>query len=171
MDEEIGALLSRANLTRVRGNLVEAQAICQSALELCPTSADAHSLLGDLFAAQEKHDEALHCYSVAAELKPLNAALAEKRDKAIQARHLRLLTNQQIQSQQQAQRLAVPEVAPTAELRKQAPRRPFPRWLLVTLVAIGGLVVLFLGVWLGTRLAPGNDLVPTKLPATVGRKG
>ncbi|WP_395089256.1 tetratricopeptide repeat protein [Armatimonas sp.] len=165
MDEEIGALLSRANLTRVRGNLSEAQAICQSALELCPTSADAHSLLGDLFAAQEKHDEALHCYSVAAELKPQNAALAEKRDKAIQARHLRLLTNQQ-----QAQRLAVPEVAHPAVPRKNAPRRPLPRWLMVTLIAIGGLVVLFLGVWLGTRLAPGSDLVPTKLPATVGRK-
>lgn len=166
MEEEIGALLSRANLARVRGNLEEAQTICQSALELCPTSADAHSLRGDLFAALDKHDEALHCYSVAAELKPQNAALAEKRDKAIQTRHARLLA-----SQQQAQKPTVPEMVPPLAQKISPPRRQLPRWLVVTLIGVGGIVMLLLGVWLGTTLAHRNDLVPTKLPATVGRKG
>ena len=168
MEEEINALLSRANLARVRGNLEEAQDICRTALELSPTAADAHSLLGDLFAAQEKHDEALHCYSVAAELKPQNTLFREKRDKAIQARHSRLLV-----VQQQAQ-MPVPvekESTKTSEAVAvlKVPAAPRPRWLIALLVAVGGIVMLILGVWLGTTIAHRNDLVPTKVPGTVGR--
>jgi tetratricopeptide (TPR) repeat protein len=169
MDDEISALLSRANLARVRGNLDEAQAICQAALELNPSAADAHSLLGDLFAAQDKHDEALHCYSLASELKPGSISLREKRDKAVQARHNRLLATQK--TQQQA---AVPKETRTVKEEKgstttklASPARP--RWLIAVLVGAGGVVMLLLGIWLGTTLAHKNDLVPTKTPATVGR--
>jgi tetratricopeptide (TPR) repeat protein len=172
MEEEIGALLSRANLARVRGNLAEAQTICQSALELSPTSADAHSLLGDLFAAQEKHDEALHCYSVAADLRPQSVPLREKRDKAILARHSRLLSSQQQQAQVPAPAKALTEKAAAvkepASDSESGKRRP--RWLVAVLVGVGGIVMLLLGIWLGTSIAHRNDLVPTKVPATVGRK-
>ncbi len=168
MEEEINALLSRANLARVRGNLEEAQDICRTVLELSPTAADAHSLLGDLFAAQEKHDEALHCYSVASELRPQNALLREKRDKAIQARHSRLLVSQQ----QQAPKPAILETEPKksgAPVVEKMPAPPRPRWLIALLVAMGGVVMILLGVWLGTTIAHRNDLVPTKVPRTVGR--
>ena len=163
MEEEISALLSRANLARVRGNLEEAQAICHTALELSPMAADAHSLLGDLFAAQEKHDEALHCYSVAADLKPQNASFREKRDKELQSRHSRLLTQQQ-------KALPKPKAPATASAtsEKTSPK-PRPRWLTVTLIGVGGVVMILLGVWLGTFLSHRNDLVPLKEPSIVGR--
>lgn len=167
MEEEISALLSRANLARVRGNLEEAQAICHTALELSPMAADAHSLLGDLFAAQEKHDEALHCYSVAADLKPQNASFREKRDKELQSRHSRLLTQQQ-----KAQKQAIPKAEAQTTVSatpEKTPPKPRPRWLTVTLIGVGGVVMILLGVWLGTFLSHRNDLVPLKEPSIVGR--
>lgn len=161
MEDEINALLSRANLARVRGNLAEAETICNTAIELDPTSADAQSLLGDLFLAQEKHDEALHCYSLATELKPGNASFREKRDKAVQTRHSRLIAAQQAQVQ-------TTKPAPSAPVVEKKPARP--RWLIAMLVGVGGVVMLLLGIWLGTTLAHRNDLVPIKTPATVGRE-
>ena len=168
MEEEINALLSRANLARVRGNLEEAQDICRTALELSPTAAAAHSLLGDLFAAQGKHDEALHCYSVAAELKPQNTLFREKRDKAIQVRHSRLMAGQQ-QAQKPAPVEKASPIASEEVAVLKAPAPPRPRWFIALLVAVGGIVMLILGVWLGTTIAHRNDLVPTKIPGTVGR--
>ena len=169
MEEEINALLSRANLARVRGNLGEAQEICHTALELSPMAADAHSLLGDLFAAQEKHDEALHCYSRAVELKPENASFREKRDKAIQVRHSRLIATQQ---QQQAPKptLPKPEAQVTgSEVPQKTPPKPHPRWLIYTLIGVGGLVMILLGFLLGNWWEHRNDLVPLKDLPVVGR--
>lgn len=172
MDDEIGALLSRANLARVRGHIEEAQAICRAALELNPRSADAHSLQGDLLTLQDKHDDALHCYSLAAELKPENLSLREKRDKAIAARHSRLLASQQKTTPTPPTPPQGQQVAPPAQASlptKNAPQKQ-PRWLIATLVGLGGVVMLLLGIWLGTSIAHRNDLVPTKTPATVGRE-
>lgn len=174
MDEEINALLSRANLARVRGNLSEAEAICLTAIELNPSSAEAQSLLGDLFAAQGKHDEALHCYSFASELKPGNASFREKRDKAVKARHSRLQAAQQAQAQTVKQAQAAKPAAPAPKatapvpVEKKKPGRP--RWLIAVLVGVGGVVMLLLGIWLGNMLAHRNDLVPIKTPAVVGRE-
>lgn len=173
MDEEINALLSRANLARVRGNLSEAEAICLTAIELNPSSAEAQSLLGDLFAAQGKHDEALHCYSFASELKPGNASFREKRDKAVQARHSRLQAAQQAQAQATKPVTPAPKATIPAKATTPAPeekkKNARPRWLLATLIGVGGVVMLLLGVWLGNTLAHRNDLVPIKTPAVVGR--
>jgi tetratricopeptide (TPR) repeat protein len=167
MEEEISALLSRANLARVRGNLEEAQAICHTALELSPMAADAHSLLGDLFLAQDKHDEALHCYSVASDLKPQSASFREKRDKELQVRHSRLLTQQQ---KAQKPTLPKPEAQATgSDAPQKTPTKPRPRWLTYTLIGVGGVVMILLGFLLGNWWEHRNDLKPTKVPLTIGR--
>ena len=163
VEDPIGPLLSRANLARVRGNIEEGITLCKSALEQAPASVEAHALLGDLHAAKGQEDEALHYYSLAVDLKPDSAPLREKRDKLVQAKHARLVA---------AQKAAVPQVQVQAEKpRAPAIQKPRPRWLLAALVAGGGVLVLLLGIWLGTVLSNGNKtLVPTKEPGTVGRR-
>ena len=162
VDDPIGPLLSRANLARVRGNIEGGISLCRTALEQAPASIEAHALLGDLYAAQGQEDEALHHYSLAVDLKPDSAALREKRDKLMQAKHARLVAAQAPAPQAQAPKPTAP--AMTAKKAR-------PRWLLAALIAGGGLLMLILGVWLGTLLANRNNtLVPTKEPGTVGRR-
>lgn len=161
-EDPVGPLLSRANLARVRGNLDGGIALCKAALEQAPTSVEAHALLAELYASQGQDDEALHYYSLAVDLKPDSAALRQKRDTLVQAKHARLVAAQKAPPPLQAQ---VPK--PTTP----AAKKPRPRWLLVALIAGGGLVMLLLGLWLGTLLSNrSNELVPTKEPGTVGRK-
>lgn len=163
VDDPIGPLLSRANLARVRGNIEGGIALCKTALEQVPASVEAHALLGDLYAAQGQEDEALHYYSLAVDLKSDSATLREKRDKLVQAKHARLVAAQAPAPQAQAPK-------PTAPAAVKV-KKPRPRWLLAALVGGGGLLMLVLGVWLGTLLANRNNmLVPTKVPGTVGRR-
>lgn len=158
-NDPIGPLLSRANLARVRGQWDEGIALCQAALELAPTSVEALSLLGELSAAQGKNDEALHYFSLAVDLKPDNTLMRERRDKLLQAKHARLVANQK-------QADPIPVTAPT---KPKAPKAR-PRGVVIALIALGGLVMLVLGVWLGTYLANrNNQIVPSKEPGTVGR--
>jgi len=157
--DPVGPLLSRANLARVRGSWDEGIALCHTALKLSATSVEAHALLGELYAAQGKDDEALHYFSLAVDLKPDHALVREKRDKLLQAKHARLVANQK-------QADPVPVTAPT----KPKAIKARPRGIVIALIALGGLVMLVLGVWLGTYLANrNNQIVPSKEPGTVGR--
>lgn len=61
-------LLTKANLSRVRGNWNEAIDHCVAALQADPSSAAAHALLGDIYAARDRREDAVQWYRMALEL-------------------------------------------------------------------------------------------------------
>lgn len=86
----IGPLLARANLLRVRGQWNEAIAACTDALRKAPTSAATHSLLAQIYEAQNRPDEAISWYSLALELDPNNATDRARWERLTQAQRARL---------------------------------------------------------------------------------
>jgi hypothetical protein len=72
VEDGVGPLLARANLLRMRGQWDEAIAACAEALRRVPNSPSACSLLGDIYEAQHKFDEALQWYGMAVEFDPTN---------------------------------------------------------------------------------------------------
>lgn len=82
----IGPLLARANLYRLRGQWNEAVAVCTEALRQAPHSATAHSLLGDIYEAQGKLDDALQWFGMAVDLDPANPVDRSKLEQALQAK-------------------------------------------------------------------------------------
>jgi hypothetical protein len=65
-----GALLTQANLERIRGQWPEAIETCVKILRAEPGNADAHSLLGDINRDQGALEEAAQWYRLAADLRP-----------------------------------------------------------------------------------------------------
>jgi hypothetical protein len=91
-DAEASALLSRANLLRLRGAVAEAVELCLEALRRRPGDAAACCLLGDLYAEQGRAEEARQCYRRALELRPeLPAARARlaRAEELLEARRRR----------------------------------------------------------------------------------
>ncbi|MES2464046.1 MAG: tetratricopeptide repeat protein [Armatimonadota bacterium] len=86
----IGPLLARANLLRMRGQWNEAIAVCTEALRLAPRSPTAHSVLGDIYEAQGKYDDALQWYGMAVDLAPNRAADREKLERVVAIQRGRL---------------------------------------------------------------------------------
>ena len=76
--QRAGQLLSRANLLRVRGQLDDAIALVKDALLLTPGDPPACALLGDLYAAQGRPDQALPWLAMAVDAAPENLAYREK---------------------------------------------------------------------------------------------
>jgi hypothetical protein len=70
----IEALLSDANLHRVRKEWAESEARCLDIIRLDPNNVHAHSLLGDLYRDQGRIDHAAQWYELAVDLDPDNAA-------------------------------------------------------------------------------------------------
>ena len=96
-DEEesrVGPLLARANLLRLRGQWDEAVAVCTEALRKAPESPTAHSLLGDIYEAQGKLDDALQWFGMAVDLDPANKADRAKLDRVVQAQRRALLSEE-----------------------------------------------------------------------------
>lgn len=67
-DKEVHALLTQANLCRMRRQFTEAIDHCVAALQARPGDAMAHSLLGDIYRDQGKTDEAIQWYRMAVDL-------------------------------------------------------------------------------------------------------
>jgi tetratricopeptide (TPR) repeat protein len=86
----VGPLLARANLLRMRGQWDEAIAVCTEALRQAPKSPTAHSVLGDIYEAQGKYDDALQWYGMAVDLAPNRTADREKLDRVIAVQRERL---------------------------------------------------------------------------------
>lgn len=68
--DNIGPLLARANLFRMRGQWSDAAEVCAEVLRLSPQNANAHSLLGDIYQDQGRPEEARNWYHLALELHP-----------------------------------------------------------------------------------------------------
>jgi hypothetical protein len=62
--------LTQANLSKVRGNWSEAIDHCVAVLQADPANAAAHALLGDIYAARGRRDDAVQWYRMALELNP-----------------------------------------------------------------------------------------------------
>lgn len=84
-EQEVGPLLARANLLRMRGQWDEAIAASTDALRHAPQSATAHSLLGDIYEAQGRLEDAAQWFGMAVELDPANLRDREKLDRVTAA--------------------------------------------------------------------------------------
>ena len=90
-ERAVGPLLARANLLRLRGQWDEAAVACTEALRLVPNSPSACSLLGDIYEAQRRLDEALQWYGMAVEFDPTNANDRAKLERVAQVQRHALL--------------------------------------------------------------------------------
>ena len=66
----LNTLLTQANLSRVRGNWNEAIDHCVAVLQADPANAAAHALLGDIYAARGRREDAVQWYRMALEIHP-----------------------------------------------------------------------------------------------------
>jgi hypothetical protein len=107
-DEAVLPLLARANLYRLRGQWNEAIAVCTEALRVAPQSPTAHSLLGDIYEAQGKIDDAVQWFGMAVDLDDTNAADRVKLE--------RVLSIKRAQMEASA---TVPQAAPTLPASKE----------------------------------------------------
>ena len=71
--------LTQANLSRVRGNWSEAIDHCVAVLQADPANAAAHALLGDIYAARGRREDAVQWYRMALEIYPNPADEAKLR--------------------------------------------------------------------------------------------
>jgi len=94
-EQAVTPLLARANLLRMRGQWDEAVAVCTEALRHAPASATAHSLLGDIYEAQGKLDDALQWFGMAVDLAPERTTDREKLDRVVQAQRAKLRMQEQ----------------------------------------------------------------------------
>jgi len=72
------ALLSEANLLRVREDWTGAESRCLDVLRLDPNNLEAHTLLGDIYRDQRRMDDAAQWYQLALDLDPTNASVRAK---------------------------------------------------------------------------------------------
>ncbi len=86
----VGPLLARANLLRMRGQWEEAIAVCTEALRQAPRSPTAHSVIGDIYEAQGKFDDALQWYGMAVDLAPDRTSDREKLERIVAVQRTRL---------------------------------------------------------------------------------
>jgi hypothetical protein len=70
----VGPLLARAKLLFMRKQWDEAISVCTDALRKYPASVTAHSLLGDIYEAQGRIDDAIQWYAMALERDPGSAS-------------------------------------------------------------------------------------------------
>ncbi|MDO8589032.1 MAG: tetratricopeptide repeat protein [Armatimonadota bacterium] len=75
---DVESLLASANLHRIRREWEEAIEQCTTALHNDPENPAAHVMLGDIYAAQDRLEDAVRWYEMALEIAPDNRAYAEK---------------------------------------------------------------------------------------------
>jgi hypothetical protein len=102
---KLNALLTQANLSRVRGNWTEAIDHCVAVLQADPANASAHALLGDIYAARGRREDAVQWYRMALEIHPNPV------DEAKLARVEREIAQQETQQAKSGRRISL---SPTA---------------------------------------------------------
>lgn len=78
IDTATSADIARANLLRMRGDYKAAVEVCLKVLKQFPNHAAAHTLLGDISAAQGEWTQAVSWYELALDIVPDSASDAEK---------------------------------------------------------------------------------------------
>lgn len=82
-EEIVRPMLLRANLLRMRGDYIEAVAVCADVLRIAPDSSSAHSLMGDIYDAQGRHSDSAAWFRMAVERNPSSAVDREKLERAL----------------------------------------------------------------------------------------
>ncbi len=85
-DEQTARLLSQANLHRMRQQWDEAITACMQALYHAPENWRAHALLGDIYADQNRPDEAIQWYCMTLDIRPESNSVREKLSKLVNTR-------------------------------------------------------------------------------------
>ena len=133
--DDASKLLTEANLLRIRGRIDEALAVCHKAVVNFPSSAPAHSLMGDLYKDKHEWNEAISWYKLAVQLNPNNLHDKEKLAAAI---------NNVFDSKTAA--------AETKDLLP--PREPLkftPTSIIIAAVALAVIAVIFILLWPSTN--------------------
>lgn len=79
----VNALLTEANLHRIRGEYDAAIDKCTDALRLQPSDADVHSMIGDVYESEGRLDEAARWYQMAIDLRPESALDSAKLERIL----------------------------------------------------------------------------------------
>jgi tetratricopeptide (TPR) repeat protein len=156
LEAEVHALLTRANLLKLRNQWPDAVALCTEALRRAPKSADAHSLLGQIYEAQNNDDQALHFYSMAVDLNPQSRPDRERLDKLVQARQARLVAEQKDAAVNSPSPKPVRER--TQDWMDGKLRRP--KSVLILAVIGFGIIIALLGFGLGMLLLGNRSDLP-----------
>jgi hypothetical protein len=77
-EETVHTVLLNAHLLKIRGDSEAAISECIKALRMNPDSVEAHTLLGDIYKAQGKIDDAIHWYKMGLDLSPDNLSSRER---------------------------------------------------------------------------------------------
>ena len=102
----VAPLLSRAHLLKTRGQWEEAVAVCTDAVRRSPDSPSPYALLGEIYDAQGKNEDALHWYRMALDRNPLQAGIAEKHDSIVAAKRASVIGSYIAASPDQTARFA-----------------------------------------------------------------
>lgn len=81
--QDIDALLTDANLHRIRGEWEEAIKCCTEVLRQDTENPEAHALLGDIYASQSRFEDAIRWFEMAIDIEPDNQAYADKLEELI----------------------------------------------------------------------------------------
>lgn len=151
--------LSEVRMLADRGRYADAQTLGEKVLKQHPEAADAHTAMGDVYAAQGRWNEAVHWYGASLELEfdpRVMEYLAAARARAVQAG-------------------TAPENLPVGPLpeRPEAPEQTEERRRVLPL-AVAGVLLATLLLFFAVRWAtapPGSDVPSGALPATPGVAG
>lgn len=80
---DIGQQFFNAQMDYARGRFTQALEACRQVLRLDPRHAGAHSLMGDIFRAQGRTDEAIRMYTMAIQLNPDSRSDLEKLERLV----------------------------------------------------------------------------------------
>jgi len=87
----VQSALRHARRTFVGGQLFLTIDACREVIGLDPRNVDAHVLLGDVYRIQNRYDEAIAMYTIAAQLDPRNVEVQTKIDKLLRSDHVSAL--------------------------------------------------------------------------------
>ena len=90
-DEQAATLLTQANLHRLRRQWDEATTCCMQVLYHEPENWSAHALLGDIYADQNRPDEAIQWYCMTLDIRPESPSVREKLSKLVTTRRRQIV--------------------------------------------------------------------------------
>lgn len=109
-DSVIYPELARANLLRIRGDFSGSERVCLAILKRYPNNTTTHILLGDIYAEQDRLEQAKQWYEMALDLEPNNPLLKTKSEritKELERRHQQINENALVVKPPSPQRLAI----------------------------------------------------------------
>lgn len=83
---EAQRLVQEAQMAFIRGQFRSAVSACNEARRVDPTNVSAHTILGDIYKIQNRIDDAIAMYTIAAQLDPSNREIQTKLERLLRSR-------------------------------------------------------------------------------------